>query len=237
MAQNPPPKSGNQAKEKDAPRARSFMRDDFPFIRKASLTLLACIVLGAGLVVGSEYFLERQQTIKATAKPLDDQAREKYMQAENERREIHDFQRKYMQLFKKGFIGDEKRLDWIEGIKHIQEQRALLSIHYEISAQQAFQEDPTMETGALELRGSKMQVKMNLLHEMDLLNFLGDLKSIQAYSLQDCNIKRVKLNVQEKLSPRLYAECSLYWITLGKRAGAEGEDPQAVPATSASAQK
>jgi len=227
VATKPPPKSGNQAPAKETPRARSFMRDDFPFIKTASLTLLTCVLISAGLVSGSAYIRQSNLNTLAATQPLSEQARDKYTQAANERREIHDFQPKYIQLMKTGFIGEEKRLDWVEGIKRIQEQRSLLSIHYEISPQVGFQEDPTLETGELELRGSKMKFKMLLLHEMDLLNFLDDLKSIQVYSLHDCNVSRIRQAMPERLSPRLDGECSLYWVTLSKRAGAEGADAPA----------
>jgi hypothetical protein len=231
MAEKPQAKGGNQTKPKEVPRARSFLRDDFPFIRNASITLLVCILIAAALVSGSEYMFKKEIQAKAAVQPIYDQAREKYLRAENEKREIHDFQPKYKQLIAKGFIGEEKRLDWMEGIKRIQAERALPPIEYEISAQQPFQEDPTLETGALELRASKMAVKMSLLHEVDLLDFLDDLKSTQAYALHDCNIKRARFNIQDKLASRLYAECSLYWITLGRRAGADGDNPSPTAAT------
>jgi hypothetical protein len=227
MAQKPPPPKGNQASGKEAPRVRSFLLDDFPFIRRACIVFFVCVAIGAALVIGSGFLLEKQLDAKSRAQPLDNEAREKYSQAENEKREIHDFQPKYMELIAKGFIGEEKRLDWMESINRIQQQRALLPINYEISAQQVFPADPSMETGVMELHGSKMLVKMNLLHEMDLLNFLNDLKTKQAYSLHDCSIKRLKVNPLDQLAPRLYAECTLYWITLGKRAGADSGALQA----------
>lgn len=230
MATKSSPASGGQTKDKEIPRARSFMRNDFPAIRKASSTLLACVVVGAGMVSGSGYMLEKQLAARDAMQPIANQAREKYSQAETEKREIHDFQPKYMQLVDKGFVGDEKRLDWIESIKNIQQHRGLPPLSYEISPQQAFLADPEVETGALELHGSRMLLKMNLLHEMDMLNFFDDLQEKHFYSLHDCNIKRAKFDSRDPLVPRLYAECSLFWITLGKSVAA-GELPPAAPTT------
>jgi hypothetical protein len=222
MATKSSASNANQAAAKDAPRKRSFLRDDFPAIRRASITFLISILVGAAFVFGSAYLLQNRLEANAQAQPLDNQAREKYTRAENEMREIQDFQPIYIQLMAKGVIGEEKRLDWMEEIKHIQEQRTLLPINYEISAQQPFQVDPTFDTGMLELRGSKMLVKMNLWHEMDLLNFLDDLRAKQFYSLHACEIKRSGTSGNDrKLTPRLSAECTLYWITLGQRAGTE----------------
>lgn len=225
MAQKPPPPAGKTgtAPAKEVPRPYSFMQDDFPYIRKASIALAACLAISVALAGGSTYLLARQKNIQRQNQGLNNQANEKYTQAENQKREVRDFQPKYVQLVARGFVGEEKRLDWIESIKKIQETRKLLPIEYEIFPQQPFQVDASLQTGELELRGSRMQLSIQLLHEMDLLHFLQDLKTMQTYALNDCTIKLPVAPQNEALSARLTAECSLYWITLGQH-NANGTD-------------
>lgn len=187
--------------------------------------LLTCLVLGAILVSASEFILARQLAAVAQAQTSDNQARDHYTQSETEKREIQNFQPKYVQLVASGFVGSERRLDWVENIQSIQTNRELMPISYEISPQQVFQVDPSIDMGSLELHGSKVLVKMNLLHEMGLLNFLEDMRARQLYGAHDCQIKRLSTSASDKLAAHLYAECNLYWITLGKSAGAEGQDP------------
>ena len=79
---------------------------------------------------------------------------------------------------------------------------------------------------SLELRSSKMKLRMDLLHEMDLLNFLDDLKKEEFYTLRGCAIKRLAAEAGNPQSPRLSAECSLYWLTMGERGGSAGEAPK-----------
>ncbi|MBS0307733.1 MAG: hypothetical protein JSS58_02065 [Proteobacteria bacterium] len=210
---------------KDAPQQRSFKRDDFPYIRKASIILAACLAISILTVSGSTYFLANQKKAKDAEQALNTQTNEKTTEAEHQKRDIHDFQPKYVQLVKRGFVGEERRLEWVESIKKIQETRKLLPIDYEISPQQSFQLDPAMplQLGDLELHGSKMHITIQLLHEMDLLNFFRDLKTMQIYALNNCAITPPSAPTNDALSPSLTAECSLYWITVGKNAAASSE--------------
>ncbi len=228
MAQKPtvPAKPG-PATAKDPVLSRSFLRDDFPVIRKASITLGACIMFAVVLKGGSGFLLSKQQASKVQAQSELAQAQGKYQVAENEKNEIRDFQPKYVQLVRRGFVGEEKRLDAIEHVRHIQESRKLLPITYDISPQQAFQLDASIQTGELELRGSKLVVRMGLLHEMDLLTFLTDLRSKGTFSPQACSFKSSESAKITLLSANLQGECTLYWVTMGRRAAAEGEPPKA----------
>lgn len=217
----------NPAAAKDPVLSRSFLRDDFPVIRKASITLGACIAVAAALTGGSGYLLVRQQAGMLKAQAELSQAQGIYTAAENEKNEIREFQPKYVQLVRRGFVGEEKRLDLIEHVRHIQESRKLLPITYEISPQQTYQLDPSIQTGDLELRGSKLAVRMGLLHEIDLIAFLTDLSGKVVFRPQACSIKSGESAKASPLSAQLQGECTLYWITMGRRAAVDGEPPKA----------
>ncbi|OFJ47202.1 hypothetical protein BA896_015270 [Janthinobacterium lividum] len=72
-----------------------------------------------------------------------------------------------MALRKSGLIGEENRLAWIDTMRRSQEQRKLLPISYDISPQQGLQVPSSMVMGQYRLRGSRMRLRMDLLHEMD----------------------------------------------------------------------
>jgi hypothetical protein len=226
MAQRPvQPAKQIQPPVKDVALPRSFFRDDFPLIRKASILLAASIAASAALIASSGFLLSRQQANRTVAQTHLEQAQGQYKQAENEKNEIRDFQPRYEQLVRRGFVGEENRLNTVELIRHIQESRKLLPITYEISAQQPFQVDPSVQTGELELRGSKVTLHMGLLHEMDLFNFLSDLGSKGVFAPQTCILTAADSASELKLAPHLSGECTLYWITMGRRPAAEGEAP------------
>lgn len=219
MAQNTTPPKPGQAKEKNAPAARSFIKDDLPFIRKSLITFGVSLALCAAMVGASEFFQGAQKKDMDTAQAQRNDARSKLLQAETEKRDVLENQARYMALRERGFIGEEKRLDRMEQIKQIQQSRNLLPIAYEISAQQSFQADPSVQTGDLEIRGSKMRLQMSLLHEMDLFNLLDDLKSKGFYTVQACTIKRIETPMADLKTASLSADCTLYWLTLSERGG------------------
>ncbi|WP_059420631.1 hypothetical protein [Sulfuricella sp. T08] len=225
MAQNKSNLKQDPAKDKNVPAERSFMKNDFPLIRKALIVLIASLLLSAALVSAGRAVLTEQQNGKNQAQAQRNEANNKYRQAEIDKQEIQDYQPKFITLRERGFVGEERRLDWIEHIKHIRENRKLFPITYEISAQQVFQVDPEVTLGDLDLRGSKMKLQMDLMHEGDLLNFLDDLKHKGFYTVQECTIKRAGLDPESAHLP-LAAECVIYWLTLGERADNPEPTPQ-----------
>jgi hypothetical protein len=217
MATNKPAPDNNKAPAVAS--TRSFLRDDFPTIRRASLIFLSTVVLGAGLVFATQFLLDQQDAAVSNAQIQQNKTREMYLQAENELSEIHEFQPKYKQLVAQGFVGPERRLDWIESIRAVQKKATLEPINYEIAAQTVYQVDPQIDTGTLELRGSQMHLKMELIHEMDLINLLDGIKRNQIVDLQSCVIKRLPVQEDAELPTLLEGECNLVWLTMGKRGG------------------
>ena len=217
--------SQNPSIGKDSSGSRKFLSQDFPYIRKAVIALAGALLASAAMMGSSSYILTQQKKAKNQAQAQNSQSRERYAQTEKENQEIHEFQPKYLQMLENGLVGNEQRLHWIEKIKTIQKQRGLLAITYEIFPQQIFQLDPAVQTGELELRGSRMRLSMDMLHELDLFSFLEDLKQGEPNQPVECAIKPVQALARDALAPRLSAECTLYWITLGPRAVADGTKP------------
>jgi hypothetical protein len=200
----------------------SVSRNDIDFIRRALIALGASIAFSAALIGCSKMILHKLQDTGMQLQAQRDEARNRFIQAATEKDEIRNYQPKFLLLRERGFFGEEKRLDLIEYIKHIHDSRKLLPLNYEISAQQAFQLEPTTLTPDLELRGSKIVLQMDLLHEMDLFNFLADLKSKAYFTSQACDIKRIETVAQTALSPRLSAECTLYLLSVGEHTQDDG---------------
>lgn len=226
MAQNKSNLPQNPTKDKNAPAKRSFLKDDFPLIRKALIVLVASLLSCVALIGAGKAFLTRQQEGMTLIQAQRSEALTKRRQVENDKQEIHDYQAKYLQLRESGFVGEEKRLDWITHIKSIRENRKLFPITYEIAAQQIFQLDPEVAIDDLELRGSKIELQLSLLHEGDLLNFLDDLKTKGTYTVQACRLKRIDTTAEALQAASLTAECTLYWLTLGERTGSQDAPPQ-----------
>ena len=191
---------------------------ELPLIRRAllcfALTLLSSVVL---LSLSAAYRQREAQQLdfmrhaRAAAASL-------FNHVEGEKQEIRAYEPQFLALRQRGLIGEENRLAWIDAIRRSQEQRKLLPISYDISPQQGLQVPLPMVMGQYQLRGSRMRMQMDLLHEMDLLNLLDDLRQAGYFAVQDCTLKRhaaAGAGPGSRAAPTVGAECELLWLTLG----------------------
>ncbi|UQV48131.1 hypothetical protein KIV45_16280 [Janthinobacterium lividum] len=176
-----------------------------------ALTLLASVAL---LSLSGTYRMREAQQLYL-AQHTRTAAATLFNNAEAEKQEIRAYEPQFLALRQRGLIGEENRLAWIDAIRRSQEQRKLLPISYDISAQQALQVPLPIVMGQYHLRGSRMRLQMDLLHEMDLLNLFDDLRQAGYFAVQDCTLKRHgAAGTGSGTTPTLGAECELLWLTV-----------------------
>ena len=120
---------------------------------------------------------------------------------------------RYTELMDRGYIGPEQRLAWVEEIESTRRKLKLLELHYEFSPQQALD---SRRSEGYDFWSSQMKLQMQMLHEEDLVNFLGDLRrrALAHLRINDCRIERLTGNATEG---GLQAECSIDWITFKEK--------------------
>ena len=193
---------------------------EFSLLRNAVLVFLATLAIALSAVAASAWHLRRAHLEEAAALLERDGARSRLAHAETEKEEIRLYQPQFVELRRRGLVGPERRLDWVEAIRQIQEQRRLLPLTYEIEVQQPYRLETALPTGDYALLGSRMALHMDLLHELDLLNFLSDLRQAGTFAVQDCVIRRAAASSASAasaamaLAPTLNADCTLNWLTL-----------------------
>jgi hypothetical protein len=194
--------------------ARAGKKEPAP-IQLSAISFALALTTAALTVGASRWCLQVRRADLAQAQQLRDAAFGKLSQVDQEIEEIRLYQPQFLQLRAKGRLGAENRLAWTEAMRQSQEQRRLLPISYEIEPQRAFQLDPPALAGAYQLHGSLMTLHMDLLHEMDLFDFLDDLRAHANIAVRDCAIKRGTMASQTTaVAPLLSANCTLYWLTL-----------------------
>jgi len=189
---------------------------DFALLRNAALVFLATIAVALAAVAASGWHLHKARLEEAAALLERDDARMRLAHAETEKEEIRLYQPQFVELRRQGLVGLERRLDWVEAIRQIQERRRLLPLTYEIDVQQPYRLETALPTGGYSLLGSRMTLHMDLLHELDLLNFLSDLRLNGTFAVQECMIRRSggAAPAAGVLTPTLNADCTLNWLTL-----------------------
>ena len=178
------------------------------------LSLLAAL-LGFWAVQHSLKVLGDRQTRTRQARSEGAEIRNKLARAPVDGHELKQRLARYEDLLRRGILGPERRLDWVEEIRRLAGKERLLDLRYELAPQQL------LHGGAgsgYEFMSSNMMLQIQLLHEGQLLDFLAELRArVPAYvRINSCKLERLP-DIGSGQGPRLSAECSLDWITLRER--------------------
>jgi hypothetical protein len=188
---------------------------DLPKLRNSLIAALLLIAIGGGSLL---YTVERSKATRAdrdSAYRSHQEFSGKLSQVRSEENEIRLKADTFGQLQARGVIGEERRLERIELLQAIKEQRRLSDLEYEFAAQRLLEAKPGDDFSIV---ASAMRLRVKLLHEEDLTRLLADLRS-QAKALiavRSCKLGRVDsaASGQTGSRARLLAECEIDWITL-----------------------
>lgn len=196
----------------------NFKRDDFSRIQWSLILAVVLIAAGIALVVFSQDGVKNATRELANASAKKNEYEGKLRQVRTEEAEIRSKAALYSNLSARGIIGEEQRLDWVEEIRDIREKRKMLDLQYEFAPQQSL--DKTAVAG-YNFYTSTMRVRMKLLHEGDLLNFINDLRvRAKAFiKVKVCNVVRIDRGTNITDVATLNAECQIDWITIAPAKG------------------
>jgi hypothetical protein len=194
-----------------------------PELRQLALPLLACIALlaaGSGLITWTEGQRVAQERTLTAARAERSLAKERLMRIAEEEREVKEKLEIYRRLKDIGILGEEQRLEWADAMARIRTERELPDLRYRVERQQILK-TVAGKPANVEFYSSTMHVVLALLHEGDLLHFLGDLRASgnAYYAVRNCSLARTGQPATiSGLSPRLRAECEIDLITILDRA-------------------
>jgi len=195
-------------------------------LRKLGLPALIALVLlltGGGLIWGADATLQAANQQAAAAQAERRQATERLARISEEEREVIEKLDVYKRLQQLNILGEERRLEWADAITRIRTQRELLDLSYRVDRQRLLTSAPGKPAN-VDFFASTMRVQLALLHEEDLLRFLGDLRDSgnAYYAVHRCSLTRIaQPAASAQISPRLRGECEIDLITIVDR-GAKG---------------
>lgn len=197
---------------------------DLKRLQWAIAFLIIMSLIGGGSVWTTEQMKKssNKALLDATAARKDIQT--KLARSRDEQGELTEKLNRFQSLKTRGYIGPERRLDWIDGIARIKAARRVFKLDYEFAPQRLVDASilPGGATaGGYEIMSSQMRLHLQLLHEGELLAILGDLttetlSTVQALVLvRSCTIERLMPGNTDRGSKALLkADCTLEWITL-----------------------
>jgi hypothetical protein len=178
--------------------------------------LIAVVAIGASLLYYIDFTLtsSKRALAQQQSQLRDARARLQKSRADNEiiARYLNDYQ--YLQRL--GFIGDEQRLNWLDALRFTNQQTRSFGVDYQIGTQQPYPYAGELDPGQLTLHQSAMKLNLRLLHEGDLIRFLGTLaqQGVGVFSVDQCTMQRVEFGGSARNQPNVRADCDLIWITL-----------------------
>ncbi len=121
----------------------------------------------------------------------------------------------YKQLSAIGFVGDEKRINWLDALRVVNQKGELFGVNYDISPRRPYPLASTLSPGQLRVMQSMMKLRFQMLHESDLPAFFELLSQQNAglFMVDQCTIKRATLVPTMRFQANLGADCQLSWIT------------------------
>lgn len=188
---------------------------DLHAIRTPSLVLAVMLAVAAAAVYYTDRLVvgARQQLTQQEAQLRE--ARIRLQKSGEEKDVIVRYLGAYQQLQRRGFVGEEQRINWLDGLRLTNQQADLFGVDYEIGVQKPYAHAADLNPGQIQLKESVMKLRFRLLHEEDLMRFLGILARQGAgiYTVDQCFMRRLDHGGVIRYQPNVSAECELAWIT------------------------
>ena len=198
-----------------------FSNADFYQLRWSLAAIGASILLSSIILYSSSEYADFAQKDRRVAQSQMNDGRNRLTMARQDQENLSDFSKEYDTLEKNKIIGDDHRLDWMEGLEKLRNQNRVIDFRYNISPQKIYAPQPAIDSGNYDIHYSEMKLQFDLLHEGQLLNFFDALRNqIKGqYQLEGCTMQRVATNQvpPSVASVNIKAECNGGWITLKNR--------------------
>ncbi|TAN83709.1 MAG: hypothetical protein EPN14_02980 [Gallionella sp.] len=198
-----------------------FSKPDFLAMRWSILACCASALASAAILYSSSKYAENALKDRRDAQSLLVDARKRLAAAHEDQKNMRSYDAEYGVLSERKVIGDDRRLDWMEGMEKIRLQNLVTDFRYNIAPQKIYAPQPPVDSGNFDIRYSEMKLQFDLLHEAQLLHFFDALHTdIKGwYQLEGCTLQRNAATPGSggNGAPQLKAECGGGWVTLKNR--------------------
>ena len=181
---------------------------DWPYLRRHTMRpVLSAAVAAVALIAAlwaHDYQRARYDELAANRNAV----HEDYDALVHQRRLVDRYHRRYQRFDDLGFIGRESRLDWVETLRMAANGLSVPRLSYAIEPQIEVVPPVQSVLGGedLQIRASKVQLELGLLHELDLLRFFDDL---QAHAPGLIKVDRCELSWEVEPGSRVNTDTNL----------------------------
>jgi hypothetical protein len=200
-----------------------FSRAGMRVLRGPIAILAVAIAAGAGIIVGSMWYAEKERRDSADSGRRLQEARSRVESARRERDNLVQSGEVFRALMERGLLQGERRLDLVELVNSLRARHQLAALDYEVAPQRTLQFAGGRSFGSVDVLASRVKLRARALHEGDLVGFIDDLTRTPHgfYPIDRCSIRRIDAPA-DSIQPRIEADCTLEWITLREKRGTRG---------------
>jgi hypothetical protein len=186
-------------------------------LKKQLIATLICFVLSLLSVLGAYFYKDEQMQSVSIKQSQLNQAKRKLRDAESNQLILSEYYSQFQTLERKGVVGEEDRLNWIESFRKTINHYLIPKMSFEIEKRKKVNSSEfLLEAVGVELFRAEMALSFELLHEGDIMNFFQRVREEARglVSIEECNIKRLKLDRTLSIESNLQGRCQLYWYTI-----------------------
>jgi hypothetical protein len=188
---------------------------DLQALRTPLLVLFAVLLVAAAAVYSTEQLKASSERQFAQQEARLKEARTRLQKSGEEKDIIVRYRDAFRALQRIGFVGEEKRINWLDGLRYTNQQADLFGVDYQIGAQKKYPYAASLNPGQIELFESVMRLRFRLLHEEDIIRFFDLLarQNLGIFQIDQCNMQRLDTRGVIRFQPNVTADCELSWIT------------------------
>lgn len=152
---------------------------DWPYVRRHTMRPALSAVVALVVLLSAVWLHDKQERRFDELSANHNAVHEDYDALVHQRKIVDRYHRRYQRFNDLGFVGRESRLDWVETLRKTSNALSVPRVSYSIEPQLEVIPPVQSVLGGedIQLRASKVQLEMGLLHELDLLRFFDTLQA------------------------------------------------------------
>ena len=197
---------------------------DWSVIKFPTIIFIVVLLVSVALIYGSWTFKADMFSEYKKNKAMFTAISQQYLAVDENEKIIRQYYPEFIALYKKGFVGREHRLNWIETLRAASERIKLPGLTYDISPQEEYSPEFSTNMGRFALYSSTMKLNISMLHEGDLSRFIEDINEhVEGiFTITKCRFIRTSKKLIEKRDAKnIIADCELQWINIRMADGSE----------------
>jgi len=189
---------------------------DWKFLRRPIIIFVVLLLSSFVFYFGGLHYLENSNEKFTLSKNNLSASHSKLNRQSNEIKLVDDYLKQYKALENNAFIGEERRLSWIESMRATNKKIKLPRFDYSIHAQEEFIRPGLKQNKVVKAVASKMDLNLGLLHEEDLFRVFDLLdENVQSYfNVESCEFSKSKQGELKVDEANLTVHCILNWVHL-----------------------